>query len=140
MFDEAKAIIKEDACMKFYDETKPLCIETDASGVGLGATLLQTRDNMICQGDEVPGNSILKPTAFTSKSLIGVEKRHSNAEREAQGIMYGLEKSHHHCFAMKVSIITDHKPLITIFKKDVATLSQRLQWILLKHISAGSES
>ena len=32
----------------------------------------------------------------------------------------------------EVSIITDHKPLVAIFKKDVATLSQRLQGILLK--------
>ena len=33
MFEEAKAIIKEDACLKIYDETKPIYIETDASGV-----------------------------------------------------------------------------------------------------------
>ena len=45
MFDKAKAIIKEDVCMKFYDETKPLHIETDASGVGLGVALLQTRSS-----------------------------------------------------------------------------------------------
>ena len=32
IFDKAKAIIKEDAHMKFYDETKALYIETDASG------------------------------------------------------------------------------------------------------------
>ena len=35
MVDKAKTIIKEDACMKFLDEMKPLCTETDASGVGL---------------------------------------------------------------------------------------------------------
>ena len=29
-------------------------------------------------------------------------------------------------------IITDHKPLVTMFKKDVATLSQCIQHILLK--------
>ena len=29
MFKEAKAIIKGDVCMKFYDETKLLYIETD---------------------------------------------------------------------------------------------------------------
>ena len=39
IFDKAKSIIKEEACMKFYDETKPLNIETDASRVGLGASL-----------------------------------------------------------------------------------------------------
>ena len=39
-------------------------------------------------------------------------------------------KFHHYCFAMEVSIITDHKPLATIFKNDVATLSQLIQHIL----------
>ena len=33
--------------MKFYDETKPMYVETDASGVTLGAALLQTRENSI---------------------------------------------------------------------------------------------
>ena len=47
IFQEVKAIIKEDACMKFYNETKPLYIGPDASGVRLGqrrgtATLRET--------------------------------------------------------------------------------------------------
>ena len=33
LFNKAKSIIKEDACMKFYDETQPLYLETDMSGV-----------------------------------------------------------------------------------------------------------
>ena len=47
-------------------------------------------------------------------------------------ILHGLEKFHHYCFAREVSIITDHKPLLAIFKKDVATLSHRIQCILLR--------
>ena len=74
MFDKIKAIIKEDACMNFYYETKPLYIETDASGVGLGAALLQTRSNTGCQRDEVPENSILGPIAFSSKASLGQKK------------------------------------------------------------------
>ena len=31
---------------------------------------------------------------------------------------------HDYCFAREVSIITDHKPIVTIFKNDAATLSQ----------------
>ena len=45
--------------MKFYDETKPLYLETNASGIGLGAALLQTRDGMTCQKDSTPNNTIL---------------------------------------------------------------------------------
>ena len=89
MFNKAKSIIKEDACMKFYDETQPVYIEVDASGVGLGATLLQTRSNTSCPKDEAPDNSILRPTAFTSKTLT--EKRYSNIERETLGILYRFE-------------------------------------------------
>ena len=42
-------MIKEDACIKFCDEMKLLYLETDASGVELGACLpLQTREGMSC--------------------------------------------------------------------------------------------
>ena len=120
MFDKAKVIIKEDVCLKFYDETKPLYLETDASGDRLGAAFLQTRRHTSCHRDKAPDNSILRPIAFSSKSLTGAEKRNSNIEREALGILCGLTKFHHYCFVREVSIITDHKPLIVIFKKDVA--------------------
>ena len=43
-----------------------------------------------------------------------------------------MEKFHHYCFGREVHIITDHKLLVSIFKKDVATLSQHIQCILLK--------
>ena len=93
----------------------------------MGAALLQIRDNMACHTDEVPDNSILRLIAFASKSLNGADKRYINIEREALGILYSLEKFHHYYFAREVSIITDYKPLITIFKKDVAILPQRFQ-------------
>ena len=74
MFDKVRAIIKEDTCMKFYDETKLLYIETDASGVGLGAVLLQTRSNTSCHRDNMPDNSILRSITFFSKSLTVAEE------------------------------------------------------------------
>ena len=59
--------------MKFYDDTKPLYLETDASGIGLGAALLQLRENTGCQKDTAPDNTNLCPIAFASKSLTGAE-------------------------------------------------------------------
>ena len=108
--------------MKFYDETKPLYLETDASRIGLGAGLLQTRDDTACPEDIAPDNTILRPIAFASKCLTSAEHRYSNTEREALGILHGLKKCHHYCFAREVSIIMDHKLLVAIFKEDVVTL------------------
>ena len=65
--------MKDDVCMKFYNETKPLYLETDASGIGLITTLLQTIDGMTCPRDTAPQNTILEP--ITSAS---VEWRYSN--------------------------------------------------------------
>ena len=78
-----------------------------------------------------PDNTILCPIAFASKSLTGTDWGYSNIKREVLGILHGLEKFHHYCFGREVLIITDHKPLISMFKKDVAILWQCMQCILL---------
>ena len=123
LFDKAKSLIKAEMCVEFYDNTKLLYLETDASGIILGAVLLQIRDNTNCPKDTAPDNTILCPIVFVHKSLTGAEQRYSNIECEALAILHGLEKFHHYCFGREVLVITDHKPLVSIFKKDVATLS-----------------
>ena len=70
--------------------------------------------------------------SIVSKSLTSAECRCSNIEREALGILHSLKKFHHYCFARDVNVITDHKPLVAILKKDIVTLSQRIQQILLR--------
>ena len=116
LFNKAKLLINDDVCMKLYGETQPLCLETDVSGIGLGASLLHARDGTKCSKDIVPAKSMLRPIESESKSLTSTERRYSNSEREALGILHGLERFCHHCFAREVSIITDHKPLVAIFK------------------------
>ena len=77
--------------MKFYDDTKLLYLETDASRVGLGVALLQVCDGATCQKDVAPDNTIHCLIAFASKSLTGAEHRYSNIERETLGILHGLK-------------------------------------------------
>ena len=132
LFNKAKLLIKADMCMKLYDDTKLLYLKTDASRVGLGLALLQMLKETTCQKDITPDNTILHPITFASKRLTGAKHRYSNIESEALGILHGLEKFHHYCFAREVLIITNHNPLVAIFKKDVATLLQCIQHILLK--------
>ena len=92
LFNKAESLIKMDMCMKFYDDTKPLYLETDASGVGLDAALSQMHEGTACQKDAVSDNTTLCPIVFASKSLTGAECRHSNIERDALGILHGLKK------------------------------------------------
>ena len=58
-FKKAKLLIKAEMCMKFYDDTKPLYLETDAYRIGLRAALLKLRDNTVCQKGTVPDNTLL---------------------------------------------------------------------------------
>ena len=50
---------------KSYNASRLLYLETDTSGVSLGAGPLQVKDGH----EEVPDNATLHPTALTSKSL-----------------------------------------------------------------------
>ena len=45
LYDREK-IVKKDASMKFYDAARYLYLETDTSGIVLGAKLLWVRDGM----------------------------------------------------------------------------------------------
>ena len=66
-------IIKEDANMKFYNETRLLYMETGESRVGLEAGLLQTRDGTTCARHETPDKCIPIPITSASKSLSATE-------------------------------------------------------------------
>ena len=93
LFNKAKLLITSDMCMKFYNDTKPLYLETDAFRVGLGAAILQTQEGTTCQKDTMPDDTIMCPIAFASKSLTGAEHRYSNIEREALSILMGSKNS-----------------------------------------------
>ena len=68
--------------MKFYDADRLLYLETDISGIGLGAGLLQVMDGMNCRQEKIPDNAILQPIAFTSKTLSSAEWHDRNIECE----------------------------------------------------------
>ena len=68
--------------MKFYDSTRLVYLETDASGVGLGARLLQVKDDMDYGHDHLPDNETLCPIAFARKSLSSAAWHYSNIEHE----------------------------------------------------------
>ncbi len=74
-------------------------IQTDASGLGLGAVLVQ-----IVDGER-------KPCSFISRNLIGAERNYSATELECLAVVWAILKFRTFVECCKFTIETDHKAL-----------------------------
>ena len=88
----------------------------DASGVGIGGTLLQDGH----------------PITFISQALTSTQQRYSNIECELLALVVVIEHLHHYVFGRQFRVHTDHTPLANIFKKCLNDTSPRLQHLLLR--------
>jgi len=69
--------------------------------------------------------------AYASRALTSVEKRYSQTEKEALSIVWAIEHFHLYLFGHPFTLITDHKPLETIYGHNKAKTSARIErWIL----------
>ena len=76
----------------------------------------------------------LRHVASSSKSLSYTETQHLNVGRELIGVVFGIEHFKHFTFGKKTHIITDHKPLLTLFQKSLTNTTPHLSRLLF-HVS-----
>ncbi|XP_047987904.1 uncharacterized protein K02A2.6-like [Leguminivora glycinivorella] len=103
-FKSIKKEILSERILMHFDQNKTLILATDASPTGLGAVL----SHRLPDGSE-------RPIAFASRTLTSSEKKYSQIDKEATAIFWGLKKFFHYCYGRKFTLITDHKPLTSIF-------------------------
>ena len=128
-----KAIVDElcsPKLLKYYDSTKKLYLEVDASQKAIGKALLQSvledpeskADGYQESGVEFDINSDIKstiptdllPVAYGSKTLTDTESRYANIEHELLGVVAGVEKFHTFCYGQSTIVLSNHKPLASI--------------------------
>ena len=69
-----------------------------------------------CEKTTIPND--LLPVAYGSKTLTDAEGRYANIERELVGVVASMEKFHIFCYGRSTIILSDHKPLTSIVRKE----------------------
>ena len=114
-FQEIKRILTSKPVLQFYDAKKKMRLSTDSSKDGLGAVLLQNHHH----------NWL--PVAYASRGLTEAEKHYAQIEKETLGLLFGCERFHEYIYGAKITLETDHKPLIAIFNKNLNDTPPRIQ-------------
>ena len=115
-FEAIKKEITRALVLAYFDKSKTSVVQSHASKKGLGAVLL------------LDG----KPVFYASRSLTETEQRYSNIERELLSVVFALERFHHFLYGYTLTVQTDHQPLVSKWKKSIASNLPRLQRLLLR--------
>ncbi|KAL6473975.1 hypothetical protein MHYP_G00175360 [Metynnis hypsauchen] len=103
-FIKAKEALLKSKVLTHFNPKLPLQLACDASPYGVGAVL----SHIMPSGDD-------RPIAFASRTLNRAERGYAQIEREALGIVFGVRKFYQYLFGKRFTLLTDHRPLTTIF-------------------------
>ena len=103
-FQKLKELLTSAKVLCHYDVKMPLTLSCDASSHGIGMVISHVLPN----GEE-------RPIAYASRTLSKSEKNYAQIEKEALAIVFGIKRFHQFLYGRQFCLITDHKPLVTIF-------------------------
>eukprot|EP00731_Ephydatia_muelleri_P026680 Em0018g780a len=120
-FLAAKGMLTSSKVLAHYNPKLSLILATDASSYGVGAVLTQVSE----EGTE-------RPITYVSRTLSDAERNYAQIEKEALAIIFGVKRFHVYLYGRKFLLLTDHKPLTTIFGPKTVVAASRLQrWALV---------
>ena len=105
-FVKLKEALANASMLAYFDVNAKTQVITDVSPVGLGAILVQK------QGKDY------KIICYASHSLSDIERRYSQTDKEALGLVWACERFHKFLFGKTFELFTDHKPLEFIFQRN----------------------
>ena len=99
-FEKLKSLLRSAPVLQYFDWKLPTTVQCDSSQSGIGACLLQNG----------------RPVAYASRALTSMEQHYAQIEKENLAIVFALGKFHSFVYGRHVTVQTDPKPLISIFK------------------------
>jgi hypothetical protein len=112
VFQALKHAVTHPPVLRLLDFTKPLTIECDASGLGIGAVLMQ-------EG---------QPIAFMSQALKGKALFYSTYEKELLSLVSAVQKWRPYLLGQSFIIKTDQQSLKFLLEQKVGTATQQ-RWM-----------
>ena len=113
-FKSVKQVIVLPCNLHYFNHKADTEIQCDASLKGLSGCMLQNG----------------QPVSYASKSLTDTGSRYSNIEREMLGVVFALTRFHRYTYGRAVTVVTDHKPLESLNKRNINDCPARLQRML----------
>ncbi|GBC39113.2 retroviral-like aspartic protease 1 [Rhizophagus irregularis DAOM 181602=DAOM 197198] len=117
-FDYLKERLAKSPILTYPDFEQPFIIHTDASGTGLGAVLLQIRED----GKE-------HVVAYTSRSLNKAECNYPITDQECLAIVWAIKHFQHYLGLKPFTIVTDHSALKWL-KTSKIPKGRRARWVM----------
>jgi hypothetical protein len=115
-FKTVKDYLAKAPVLAYYDVTKEVTIQCDASETGLGAVLLQED----------------QPIAYASRALTETETRYAQIEKELLAIVWATNKFDQYILGREiVHIESDNQPLKAVFANPIHKSPKRLQRMLM---------
>ena len=122
-FLASKDLLTSSSLLVHFNPKLKLILACDPSAYGIGAVLAHKYPD----GSE-------RPIGYASRSLTKAEKNYSQIEKEGLACIFGVNKFRSYLLGHSFELITDHKPLISLFHQHKPTSSQALalirQWSL----------
>ena len=117
-FDRLRQQLGDAAALAYYDKDAPTQVIADTSPVGPGAVLVQEQ------------NGQCRAVCYASRTLTPVERRYSQTEKEALALVWSCERFHQFLYGMDFELVTDHKPLQTIYSPTSKPSARIERWVL----------
>ena len=112
-FNRSKQLLTSTNLLAHYNPQLPIVLACDASAYGIGAVLA----HQMPDGTE-------RPIAYASRTLNSAERNYSQLEKEGLSCVFGVKKFYAYLFGRKFTLITDHKPLLSLLSGQKPTSLQ----------------